>query len=392
MFNIFKKQEVRSDDSLFSDAITGTRELDTSITKEKALQIPCVSETINFISGTIASLPVKMIVNGQETIDYRTDLLNKETGDLLDSNQFKRAFISDMLLTGGGYAYIKKKSNTIIGIYYVAPYYVSISNGTDPIEKAVKILINGREYREWDIMRITRNSLNGVGGLGIVQENPILLNTMFSSMKYEYSTMSSGARRGFLTSEYKLDEDSMNALKRAWNKFTSTDNNSDVMVMNKGIGFQSAQSTATENQLNQSKLENANALRSMLGISDNYDTTFKKCFLPIIAQLESAYNKFLLLESEKDTHEFVIDCSEILKTDTKTRYEAYKTALESGILQIDEVREMENIPPIGLDFVKLSLGDVLYNPRTKEIFTPNTGEQGRLDDMQQSDDDVAETE
>lgn len=388
MFNIFKKQEVRSDDSLFSDAITGTRELDTSITKDKALQIPCVSETINFISGTIASLPVKMIVNGQETTDYRTDLLNKETGDLLDSNQFKRAFISDMLLTGGGYAYIKKKSNTIIGIYYVAPYYVSISNGTDPIEKAVKILINGREYREWDVMRITRNSLNGVGGLGIVQENPILLNTMFSTMKYEYSTMSSGARRGFLTSEYKLDEDSMNALKRAWNKFTSTDNNTDVMVMNKGIGFQSAQSTATENQLNQSKLENANALRSMLGISDNYDTTFKKCFLPIIAQLESAYNKFLLLESEKDTHKFVIDCSEMLKTDTKTRYEAYKTALESGILQIDEVREMENIPPIGLDFVKLSLGDVLYNPQTKEIFTPNTGEQGKLDG--QNSDDVLE--
>lgn len=383
MFNIFKKQEVRSDDSLFSDAITGTRELDTSITKEKALQIPCVSETINFISGTIASLPVKMIVNGQETTDYRTDLLNKETGDLLDSNQFKRAFISDMLLIGGGYAYIKKKSNRITGIYYVAPYYVSISNGVDPIEKAVKIYVNGKEYREWDIMRITRNSLNGVGGLGIIQENPILLNTMFSTMKYEYSTMSSGARRGFLTSEYKLDEDSMNALKRAWNKFTSTDNNTDVMVMNKGIGFQSAQSTATENQLNQSKQENATALRNMLGVNDDYEQTFKKCFLPIISQLESAYNKFLLLESEKDTHKFVIDCSEMLKTDTKTRYEAYKTALESGILQIDEVREMENIPPIGLDFVKLSLGDVLYNPQTKEIFTPNTGEQGTLGNMKQ---------
>lgn len=383
MFNIFKSKEVRSEESAFTEAIEGSRTLDSTITKVKALQIPSVSEVINFISGTVASLPVKMVVNGQEQSDYRTALLNRETGDLLDSYQFKKAFISDMLLTGGGYAFVKKKANTVTGLYYLMPEIVAISNGTDPVEKAVKIYINGKEYREWDIMRITRNSLNGVGGLGIVQENPILLNTMYSTMKYEYSTMSSGARRGFLTSEYKLDEDSMNALKRAWNKFTSTDNNTDVMVMNKGIGFQSAQSTATENQLNQSKLENANALRSMLGISDNYDSTFKKCFLPIIAQLESAYNKFLLLESEKDTHKFVIDCSEMLKTDTKTRYEAYKTALESGILQIDEVREMENIPPIGLDFVKLSLGDVLYNPQTKEIFTPNTGEQGKMGDTKQ---------
>lgn len=383
MFNIFKSKEVRAEESAFTEAIEGSRTLDSTITKVKALQIPSVSEVINFISGTVASLPVKMVVNGQEQSDYRTALLNRETGDLLDSYQFKKAFISDMLLTGGGYAFVKKKANTVTGLYYLMPEIVAISNGTDPVEKAVKIYINGKEYREWDIMRITRNSLNGVGGLGIVQENPILLNTMYSTMKYEYSTMSSGARRGFLTSEYKLDKESMTALKRAWNKFTSTDNNTDVMVMNKGIGFQSAQSTATENQLNQSKLENANALRSMLGISDNYDSTFKKCFLPIIAQLESAYNKFLLLESEKDTHKFVIDCSEMLKTDTKTRYEAYKTALESGILQIDEVREMENIPPIGLDFVKLSLGDVLYNPQTKEIFTPNTGEQGKMGDTKQ---------
>lgn len=388
MFNIFKKQEIRAEESAFSEAIEGTRTLETTITKDKALQIPSVSEVINFISGTVASLPVKMVVNGQEQSDYRTSLLNRETGDLLDSYQFKKAFISDMLLTGGGYAFIKKKSNTIIGIYYLTPEIVAISNGTDPVEKAVKIYVNGKEYREWDIMRITRNSLNGVGGLGIIRENPILLNIMYSTMKYEYSTMSSGARRGFLTSEYKLDESSMNALKRAWAKFTSTDNNTDVMVMNKGIGFQSAQSTATENQLNQSKAENAKALKEMLGVNDNYESTFKRCFLPIIAQLESAYNKFLLLESEKDTHKFVIDCSEMLKTDTKTRYEAYKTALESGILQIDEVREMENIPPIGLDFVKLSLGDVLYNPQTKEIFTPNTGEQGKLDG--QNTDDVVE--
>lgn len=383
MFNIFKKQEVRAEESAFTEAIEGSRTLDKTISKVNALQIPSVSEVINFISGTVASLPVKMVVNGQEQFDYRTALLNRETGDLLDSYQFKKAFISDMLLTGGGYAFIKKKSNTVIGIYYLTPEIVAISNGTDPVEKAVKIYVNGKEYREWDIMRITRNSLNGVGGLGIIQENPILLNTMYSTMKYEYSTMSSGARRGFLTSEYKLDETSMNSLKRAWAKFTSTDNNTDVMVMNKGIGFQSAQSTATENQLNQSKAENAKALKEMLGVTDDYEQTFKKCFLPIIAQLESAYNKFLLLESEKDTHKFVIDCSEMLKTDTKTRYEAYKTALESGILQIDEVREMENIPPIGLDFVKLSLGDVLYNPQTKEIFTPNTGEQGKMGDTKQ---------
>lgn len=388
MFDIFKKKPIETrDNDVFSDAIDGNSLLATNIDKRTALQIPCVSETINFIAGTIASLPVKLIKGNTEITDYRTDLLNKETGDLLDANQFKRAFISDMLLTGGGYAYVKKKGNKITNLYYVQPELVSICNGVDPVVKEVKININGKEYREWDIMRITRNSLNGVGGLGVVQENPILLNTMYSTMKYEYSTMASGSRRGFLKSEYKLDGDSMKELKRAWKKFTSTDNNTDVIVLNKGLTFENAQSTATENQLNQSKFENARAFRAMLGVSDSYDDTFKRCFLPIIAQLESAYNKFLLLEREKGTYHFEIDCSEMLKTDIQSRYNAYKTALDSGILQIDEVREMENIPPIGLDFVKLSLGDVLYKPSDGTIFTPNTGE---TSDMQQTNTDDAE--
>ena len=35
--------------------------------------------------------------------------------------------------------------------------------------------------------------------------------------------------------------------------------------------------------------------------------------------------------------------------------------------------------PLGLNFIKLGLQDVLYNPETKELFTPNTGITQNLD-------------
>ena len=41
-------------------------------------------------------------------------------------------------------------------------------------------------------------------------------------------------------------------------------------------------------------------------------------------------------------------------------------------MQIDEVRYREDLEPLELDFIKLGLQDVLYNPKTKEIYTPNT--------------------
>ena len=56
-------------------------------------------------------------------------------------------------------------------------------------------------------------------------------------------------------------------------------------------------------------------------------------------------------------------------------------AINNCFLQSNEVRFEDNLAPLaGLDFIKLGLADVLYNPKTKEIYTPNTNESVNLDD------------
>ena len=60
------------------------------------------------------------------------------------------------------------------------------------------------------------------------------------------------------------------------------------------------------------------------------------------------------------------------------RFQAYQLAVESNIMQVDEVRYREDLPALGLDFIKLGLQDVLYHPKTKEIYTPNTDKSMRL--------------
>ena len=58
----------------------------------------------------------------------------------------------------------------------------------------------------------------------------------------------------------------------------------------------------------------------------------------------------------------------------KERFEAYKAALESNFMQIDEVRFAEDMEPLGLSWIRLGLQDVLYDPKTKTIYTPNTNQ------------------
>ena len=50
----------------------------------------------------------------------------------------------------------------------------------------------------------------------------------------------------------------------------------------------------------------------------------------------------------------------------------YRTALDANFMQIDEVRFAEDMKPLGLTWVKLGLNDVLYDPKTRQIYTPNT--------------------
>lgn len=391
---LFTPVETRSTVDATSDfeaVLTGRNFATSHISKENALNIPAVATAVDFIASTVASLPVKLYKRVNGTVeevenDYRLKFLNDDTGDLLDAVQFKKALVTDMLLRGASYAYIDKQGNTIKGLYYVDERNVSVVEGTDKIFKSVKIYINGKEYEDFELLRVTRGSLNGVTGVGVLEQNPLLFNTMFNALKYENTAISSGTKRGFLKSARRLDKEMLEGLKKAWRKLYSTDVNDspDVMILNEGISFEPASSTATENQLNESKRTNSELVYNLFGLSyalfsgngtyanEIYVNCIKTGVLPVVASLNAALNKFILLEKEKQNFFFAIDVSPVLKASIEERYRGYEIAVKNGWLQVDEVRKLENMKPLGLDFVKLGLADVLYNPVTKEVYAVNT--------------------
>lgn len=103
--------------------------------------------------------------------------------------------------------------------------------------------------------------------------------------------------------------------------------------------------------------------------------------MPIIKAIETALNKDLLLQSEYGKLSFSIDTKTLLKGDMQKRYAAYETGIKNNFIQIDEVREMEGLPPLGLDFVKLGLNDVLYYPQKGQVYTPNTNQTVDVEEM-----------
>ena len=401
LFN-FKKRSIEANQDITDDLLLKSILSENTIGKAEALNIPAVARCVNLISDTVAMIPIKLykeeIVNGKrktiEIEDSRCDLFNYDTKDTLDGVQFKKALVRDYLLDGNAYAYINKRRNLVKSLHYVDCDHVLINQNFDPIFKDYDILVRGQSYKPFEFLKILRNTKTGAQGVGIIEENQELIKAAYLTLKFEQSLVSTGgSKKGFIKAEKKITKEAMDSLKRAWRElYCNTENN--VIVLNDNLDFKEASSTSTEMQLNENKTSLNNSILDIFNIpvNFNWETFIKTAIMPILTTIECALNRDLLLEkekwgrqpsarmgtpceqSERGVFYFAFDTKEITKGDIKTRFEAYKTALESNLMQIDECRYMEDLEPLGLNFIKLGLQDVLFNPVTKEVYTPNTNQ------------------
>lgn len=351
------------------------------ITREQAMTIPAVSAAVDFISNTIAAMPVKLYkyVESTGTIksmdsDTRVGLLNGDTKDTLDAFQMKKAMVEDYLMGKGGYLYIGRYRNEVTGLFHVKDGYVApqIIN-PDPINKKYKLFVYTKEYELWDFVKILRNTTTGAYGVGLTEEVAKALQTAYETLLYQLFTVQNGGnKKGFLKAQRRLGQDEINALKRAWRNLYSK-NTENVVVLNNGLEFQEASNSSVEMQLNQNKQTLTAEIKNIFHIyDDDYYRTFKEAIYPIVKAFETALNRDLLLEREKKSYFFELDVKEILRVNIKERYEAYKLAKETGFMTINEIRRAENMERIeGMDVINVGLASVLYDVNSHVYYTPN---------------------
>lgn len=355
------------------------------ITREHAMTIPAVSSAVDFIAGTIASMPVKLYkykAGKVELIenDSRAKLLNGDTGDTLDAFQLKRAMVEDYLLGKGGYAYIQRDRNDVTGLFYVSDIYISVMRNYDPIYKYYRLWVGDKEYKPYDFLKLLRNTHDGSSGVGLTAEVGKALETAYRTMMYQLGLVKSGGnKKGFLKSTRVLGQNEIDILKKAWrNLYTNNEDN--VVVLNNGLEFQEASNTSVEMQLNESKKTLTDEINDIFHISSDFYETFKKAIYPIVRAFETALNRDLLLENEKKNYFFEFDVKEILRANINERYSAYKLAKETGFMTLNEIRRAENLNYIeGLDVINVGLGAVLYDTNTHTYYTPNTDTKALLD-------------
>lgn len=380
LFDFLKKRDTQVDTTTVDDVLLKAILNGDAISRQDALTLPAVSGAVDFIAGTIASMPVKLYkykkgtVEEQDT-DPRVKMLNCDTGDTLDAYQLKKALVEDYLLGKGGYCWIERDGNDVKALKYIPEDFISIYRDPNPLDKWFTIFCYDTEFQPFEFIKLLRNTKDGASGVGLCMEVKKALETYYNTLKYQLMTVKAGGnKKGFITSQRKLGQEEIDILKAAWRNLYANDQ-SNVVVLNNGLEFKEASNNSVEMQLNESKKTFMDEVNAIFHITSDYYTTFKMAIYPIVKAFETALNRDLLLEKEKGKYYFEFDVKEIVKANIKERYEAYKIAKEIGLKTLNELRNDENLNYIeGLDVVDFGLGSVLYDVKTGQYYTPNTGD------------------
>lgn len=405
--NILKKKiknesnkETIVDENAVSDVILKALLEGEEIDREKVLMIPAVSSAVGLICDSFAMIPFKLYKKTTkegrkqttEVEDDRVNIINYDTGDTLDGFQFKKAIAEDYLLGKGGYAYINKRKNNFVGLNYVQENKVLFERNTDAIFKNYNILVDGNTYRPYDFIKILRNTKNGAYGTGYTKEISKSLETAYKRIIYDLELMRTGGnKKGFLKAQKHLDEKGMSILKSQWNDYFA--GNSSCVILNDGMEFQEASNTSVENQLNEKNKTFSEEVKEIFHIGKTNEDFLKNAIMPLATAFCTALNRDFLLEKEKKSYYFAPDYTELIRCTIKERFEAYQIAIASGFKTRNEVRYLEGDDALdGLDMINIGLGDVLFDPKTKQIYTPNTNKMVKMDDTNQEIEQIETTQ
>lgn len=393
LFRRKRKQEIRADTT--ESAILTFFDSNEQLSRSQAMEIPTVSACVSKIGEAVSRLPIKLYrkadgVVREITDDSRIDLLNRETGDTLSTVDMWKAVTADYFLGRGAWIFVNSNGINVESLHYVDCNNISILTNNDPIFKAFTVHVNERRFYDFQFMKFLRRTKDGFTNIPLQADNSKILSAAYNSLKLEkMMSANGGCKPGFLKAKTKLSKESVEYIKEAYPEvYGNSDSSKKIIVLNEGIEFEAISSTAAELQLNENKKVNSVEICKLFGFphtiidggaSEADKREFTSVVINFLNQIETELDRCLLLEDEKqDGYYWAFDTKELTRGSILERYQAYEIAIKNRFLQVDEVRQAEDYDPIGFNFVTLGLGDVLLNPQTLEVFTPNTGQSKNL--------------
>lgn len=383
-----------------------------SVDEEAVMGIPAFSRGVTMIAKTISSLPIHLFYkdsNGNlEKVDNHPYLsLIKDYPNPYMTGETLRQTAQNHLLVYGN-CYIKIARNNAgrpAELYLIHPNNIQLeidSNTGNPVYKH-NSSTGQKTYHHNQIIHIKGSSFDGLAGANPLRRYGRTFGIILAAETYGLKVFENGAATNYfitIPESYELlNEEQLSELSRSWaSNYSGINNAGKVGVLPPGLDVKSFKVSADELQLLQTRQFHIAEIARILNIQahlvgDMSNATFSNIEHQSIEYLQHTINPWLvaweqtlnnyLLGPSMSGYFFQFNRDAVLRTDTKSRYEAHSIALNNGILSIDEVRAIENLNPLpnglGADHhIQVNMAKVDTLPAQSEINNPT-------DNMQQPD-------
>ncbi len=352
----------------------GSSSAGVRVTPESALALPILQNCVTLLAESLASCPAELYERTDDggrksaTSHPAYDVLRFAPNEM--QTPYDRIELSQMNagLRGNSYSFIERRDDgNIIALWPLDTAKVTVLKGPDMLPY----------YRVAGIadplpMRLVHHvrwaSLNGYTGLSPVQLHAESVGLAQAIRQYTGKSFANGATVSGVIERPKeaaaiKDQKSIDRIVDQWgNKFGGIDNAKKVALLQEGMTFKPVSMNNVDAEvaaiLKLSGVDIARMYKVPLPMVNdlekaNYNTIEQLliqfvafCLLAWAKRHEQAMTRDLILPQDRRRYYIEFNLSGLLRGDQKSRYEAYAIGRQWGWLSVNDIRRLENMPPV----------------------------------------------
>ena len=337
-----------------------------------ALQISTVYACARLLAGTVSSLPLMVFKEdsrGNRKIDRGSRLwtiLHDQPNAVMTASDFWQAMILQWALRGNAYAQIMRDSvGDVISLWPLSSDQMTVFSDKQTGRLVYQYVRDSETYDLTpDQVLHIKDIGTGILGFSKLEFMGSSVQEAMATQKYTMQNAQNfGRPSGILTVDHVLDrkKGQADAVGRALGSFKSESGK--LIVLEADMKFQQVALTPEQSQLLESRkygveeicrwfgvppvlIGASGATTWGSGIAEIVSGFHKFTLNPLLKSIEQALESRILRAEERGSVVIEFNLDAFFRGDMQSRYAAYATAVQNGFKTRNEVRALENDPPL----------------------------------------------
>lgn len=344
-----------------------------TVSVEDALGLVSVWGASSLVAGAVGGVPLKVFNSKKEEArgSRQWRLLHDEPNDEQAADELWELVAHQLLLWGNSFLFKERDEFGLVQqLWPIHPSRVMVGRENRPDGRAYKyFVIDGnqkRKYYEADVLHVRGLGSDGLIGYSVVDLARQSLGSMLAQQEFSGTFWKDGSFMGAaLTHPGEMSEPAQERLTKQLEKKRGVSKTGQIWVFEEDMKLQMLGMPLKDAQFVEQAKLSKQEVAEMFGLvpphrwgTDSSSMTYANAELAGTefvrwtgrkwwTRIEKAFgrDRGLFPQAGPSLYpQFVPD--DLMRADTKSRYETYQIAIEAGIMSRNEVRDRENLQPV----------------------------------------------